>query len=112
MRVFTRWIKLPLDVSVQRSQHADARHHRRAVEFNDEKQGFNRGLPFLEQLLSLRQAGDVIAGIAQSHELTPTRQQDRIIERTGPGGSELRSCDQLSAFRDGLSAQVAFFSAA
>jgi hypothetical protein len=50
--------------------------------------------------------------MAQSHQLAPTRQQDRIIETTGPSGSELRSCDQLSAFRNGLSAQAAFLFAA
>jgi hypothetical protein len=30
----------PADVSVQRFQHADARHHGRAVEFDNQKQGF------------------------------------------------------------------------
>jgi hypothetical protein len=74
--------------------------------------GFDRGLPFLEILLSLRQFHDVVGGIAQSHQPAPTRQQDGIIERTDPGGSGLGSCDQLSAFRDVLSAQVAFFFAA
>jgi hypothetical protein len=47
----------------------------------------------------------------QSHEPAPSLQQDGIIERTGPGGSGLGSCDQLSAFRDVLRAQLAFFSA-
>ncbi len=34
---------------------------------------FYRGLPRIEILLGFRQAGDVVAGIAQSHELAPTR---------------------------------------
>jgi hypothetical protein len=53
---------------------------------------------------------DVVGGIAQSHEPEPSLQQDGIIERTGPGGSGLGSCDQLSTFRNVLRAQLAFFS--
>jgi hypothetical protein len=45
MRV--RGIKLPHEASVQRSQHADARHHGRAVELDDQKQGFDRSLPLV-----------------------------------------------------------------
>jgi hypothetical protein len=75
-------------------------------------QATDRGLPFLAILLSLWQACDVVAGIAQSHQPARTRQRDRIIERASPGGRGLRSCDQLSAFRDVLSGQVAFFFAA
>jgi hypothetical protein len=109
MRVFARCIEHPLDVAVQCPHDADAHHHSRPVELDDQEQGFDRGLPFLEILLSLRQFHDVVGGIAQSHQPAPTRQQDGIIERTDPGGSGLGSCDQLSAFRDVLSAQVAFF---
>jgi hypothetical protein len=44
-----------LDVSVQRSHDADARHHRRAaVAFGGQDQDFNGSLPFLELLLGLR----------------------------------------------------------
>ena len=75
-------------------------------------QATDRGLPFLEILLSLWQACDVVAGIAQSHQPARTQQRDRIIERASPGGRGLRSCDQLSALRDVLSGQVAFFFAA
>src|SRR5712675_1392678 len=50
MRVFARRIKHPLDVSVQRSHHADARHHGGPVEFDDEQQSLDRGLPLLEIL--------------------------------------------------------------
>ena len=52
---------------------ANARHHRGAVEFDNRERGFYHGLPLLEILLGFRQAGDVVAGIAQSHELAPTR---------------------------------------
>ena len=111
MRVFARRIEHPLDVAVQCPHDADAHHHGRPVELDDQEQGFDRGLPFLEILLSLRQFHDVVGGVAQSYQLAPTRQQDGIIERAGPGGSGLGSCD-LSAFGDAPSAQVAFFFAA
>jgi hypothetical protein len=65
------WLKRPLYVSVQRSQHANARHHGRAAELDDQEQGFDRGLPLLEQLLGLRQLYDVVGGVAQS--LTSSR---------------------------------------
>ena len=60
-------------MTVQSPQDADARHHGWAVEFDDQEHGFDRGLPLREMLFGLRQAGDVVAGIAQSHELAPTR---------------------------------------
>jgi len=90
MRVFARRIEHPLDVAVQCPHDADAHH---------------------QFLLSLRQFHDVVGGGAQSHQVAPTRQQDGIIERAGPGGSGPGPCD-LSAFRDAPSAQVAFFFAA
>ena len=43
------------------------------IELDDQEQGFDRGLPFLEILRGFRQAGDVVAGIAQSQQLAPTR---------------------------------------
>jgi hypothetical protein len=98
-----RRIEYPLDLSVQCPQHASARHHGRAVEFDDQEQGFYRGLPRIKILLGLRQAGDVVAGIAQS--------QDRIIEGTSPRGNGLQLCDQLSAFRNVLNVQFTFSSA-
>jgi hypothetical protein len=50
----------------------------------------------------------VVGGIAQSQQLAPTRQQDRIIEEASPSGNRLQLCDQLSVIRD----VQAFFSAA
>ena len=69
------------------------------------------GLPRFKILFVLRKLHDVVRVIAQSHELAPTRWQDRIIERTSPDGSRLETCDQLSAFRDVLNVQFAFSSA-
>jgi hypothetical protein len=60
--VFARWIKHPLDVSVQCPHDTDARHHGRPIEIDDQEQGFDRGLPFLEQLLSLGQLLDIFGG--------------------------------------------------
>ena len=57
-------------------------------------------LPFLEILVDLRQFHDVVGGIAQSQQLAPTRQQDRIIEEASPSGNRLQLCDQLSVIRD------------
>jgi hypothetical protein len=66
-------VEYAFDVAVQRPHHTDARHHGRPVELDDQEQGVARGLPLMEQLLGLRQAGDVVAGIAQSQQLAPTR---------------------------------------
>jgi len=85
--------------------------HWQVAGFGGVDQATDRHLPFLDILLSLRQACDVVAGIAQSHQLTPTRRQDKIVKGRAPGGSGLGSCDQLSAFRDVLRAQLTFFSA-
>jgi hypothetical protein len=54
MPVFAIRIKHPFDVAVQCPHDADARHHGGPVEFNDQEQGFDRGLPLLEVVLSLR----------------------------------------------------------
>ncbi len=51
--VFARRIKHPLDVSVQRPHHTNARHHGRAAELNDQEQGFDRGLPRFKILFGL-----------------------------------------------------------
>jgi hypothetical protein len=73
MRVFARRTKRPFDVPVQRPHDDDARHHGRPIEIDDQEQGFYHGLPLIEILFGLRQAGDLVVGIAQSHKLTPTR---------------------------------------
>jgi hypothetical protein len=40
MRVFAVWIERPFDVSVQRSQHADARMHQRSAALRCHEVGF------------------------------------------------------------------------
>jgi len=55
MMVLAVWIEHALEVSVQRTHHADARKHGRpAVAFGGQDQGFYRGLPFLDLLFGLR----------------------------------------------------------
>ena len=63
LRVFAGRIEYPLDVSVQRPQHADARHHGRAVELGDQEQGFYRGLPLVEILLGLGKLLNIVGGV-------------------------------------------------
>jgi len=46
-------VEHPLDVSVQRPHEANPRHHGRAIELDDQEQGFYRGLLLLEILLGL-----------------------------------------------------------
>ena len=60
MRVLARGIKLANVAAVQRSHDTDARHHGRAVEFDNQEQGFYRGLPLLEILLGLGKLLDII----------------------------------------------------
>jgi hypothetical protein len=112
MRVFARLIKHPFDIPIESPQHADARMHQRSTIFCGHDQRLDRGLPRFKILFGLRKLHDVVGGIAQSHQLAPTRQQDRIIEGTSPGGNGLQLCDQLSVFRDVPNVQFALFSAA
>jgi hypothetical protein len=91
MRVFPRSIKLPLDVSVQCSQEANTRHHGRAVEFDDQEQGFDRGLPLLEILLGLGKLLDIVRGV---FEVTSWRPWGR-----GMGSSKTR--DQSAMMQPG-----------
>jgi hypothetical protein len=59
-----------------------------------------------------RQAGDAVAGIAQSHGFAPPGSRTGSSKRRAQTATGFKLCDQLSAFRDVLSAQLAFFSAA
>ena len=56
MRLFLRWVKRSLNVSVQCSHDADASKHRRPIELNDQEQGFDRGFVPVGYLV----AGDVM----------------------------------------------------
>jgi len=85
MRVLVRRIKLALDVSVQCSQHANARHHGRAVELDDQEQRFYRGLPLLDILLGLGKLLDILGSVLEGDELTAAGQGNGIVEGAGPG---------------------------
>ena len=67
LRVFAR-IKHPLDVSIECSHHANARHHGRALELDDQEQGFYRGLPLIEILLGFGKLLDIVRGVLESFE--------------------------------------------
>ena len=62
--------KRSFDVAV--AQHPDTGMHHE-VRLGGVDQATDRGLPFLEVLLCLRQFLDVIGSIAQSQQLAPTR---------------------------------------
>jgi hypothetical protein len=61
-------------VSVQCSHHANARHHGRPVEFDYQKQGFDRGLPVVEQLLGFGKLLDVFGGVLERDEMATAGQ--------------------------------------
>ncbi len=63
MGILARGVRRQLNVSVQCPHDADARHHRRAVELDDQEQGFDRGLPLVEQLLGRGELLDVFGGV-------------------------------------------------
>ena len=73
MRVFARWVKRPLKVSVQCTHDADAREHCRAAGRRDQDQRFHRRLPLWRLMLGLRKLCDVIAGILEGDELAAAR---------------------------------------
>jgi hypothetical protein len=97
MRVFAIRIERPLNVSVQCPQDADARHHGGPAELDDQEQGFDRGLPLLEQLFGLRKLLDIVRGVPQGDELATVGEWNRIIERprfqprsaTAPRGADV-----------------------
>jgi hypothetical protein len=69
MCVLARGIKRPFDVSVQCPHDTDAGHHGRPIEIDDQGQGLDRGLAFLEILLGLRKLRDVIAGVCTENPI-------------------------------------------
>jgi hypothetical protein len=69
---------------VQRPHDADARHHGRAVMFDDQKHCFDRSLPFIELLFSLGELLDISGGVLEGDELATARQRDRIVELALP----------------------------
>ncbi len=69
MRILARGIKLPNVAAVQCPHDANARHHGRAIELDDQEQGFDRGLPLLEILLGLGKLLDILGGVLEGNEL-------------------------------------------
>jgi len=57
----------------QRPHHADSRVHQEVTAFGSADQATDCALPLLEILPGLGKFHDVVGGIAQSHELAPTR---------------------------------------
>jgi len=47
----------------------DARHHGRAIEFDDQEQSFYRGLPLLEILLGRGKLLNIVGGVLEDNEL-------------------------------------------
>jgi hypothetical protein len=101
MMVLVRWIKHPLDVTVQGSHDADPRKHRRPAFRCEQDQRFHRRLPFRRLVLGFRQPGDVGPGILERDELAAVRQDDRILECSLPAA---RSGTRLPIMRHVLAA--------
>jgi len=99
MRVFARRIKHPLDVPIERPQHADARHHGWPVEFDHQEQGFDRGLPILEILFDLGKLLDIVRGVLEGNE-SVVAQGPR--EMSSPRRPIIAQTDRRKAVRDGL----------
>lgn len=59
MRLFARWIKDALDMTVQGSHDADGREHRGAAKRRNQDQHFLCRLPLRRRVLRLRKLGDI-----------------------------------------------------
>ena len=99
MRVFALRIKHPLDVPIERPQHADARHHGGPVVLDDQEQGFDRGLPILEILFDLGKLLDIVRGVLEGNE-SVVAQGPR--EMSSPRRPIIAQTDRRKAVRDGL----------
>jgi len=84
MGIPARGIKRPNVAAVQCPHDADARHHGRAIELDDQEQGFDRGLPLIDVLLSFGKLLNIVRGVLEGDELATTGQRNRIIEGAGP----------------------------
>ena len=73
MRMLSRCSEHPLDIPIESPQHTDARMHQKSAIFCGHDQRLDRGLPRLKILFGLGKLHDVVGGIAQSHQLAPTR---------------------------------------
>jgi hypothetical protein len=72
MRVLAIWIKRPLNVSVQRPQHADTGMQEGASVLRGHDQRLDCGLPFWKVLFGLAQLHDVVSGLLQDEKLLPS----------------------------------------
>jgi hypothetical protein len=70
----------PVDVPIKCPQHADVRVHHEIAAFGSADQARNRGLPFFEALLTLRQLHYVVGGILERDEPAAAWQPDRVVE--------------------------------
>jgi hypothetical protein len=95
MRMLSRCSEHPLNVPIDSPHRADARVDQQVAAFGGADQAIPR-----YPAKPLRQACDAVAGIAQSHQLAPTRQQDRIIERAGQAAAGLDRA--ISYLRSGM----------
>ena len=62
-----------------------ARKHGWPAEFDNQEQGFNRGLPLLEILLGLGKLLDIVRGVLEGDELAAAGQGNGIVEGARPG---------------------------
>jgi hypothetical protein len=84
MGIFAGRFEHPLDMPVQGPQHADPRMHQEVAAFGHTDQTTDRGLPFCEVLLGLRQIHDGIGTVFERDELSTARQRYRIVELSLP----------------------------
>jgi hypothetical protein len=59
--------------------------------FLESAQGFDRGLPLLDQLLGLWKLGDVSASVFEGDELATVGKGDRIVKRSFPAAISLHA---------------------
>ena len=78
LNVLTTW-------QVQCPHDADARHHGRAIELDDQEQGFDRGVPLLEMLLGLGKPPEIVRGVLEGDEVATAGQGNAIVEGVRPG---------------------------
>ena len=111
MRMLSRCSEHSLNVPVDSPHHVDAR----IGKSRPSAAPIRQPIAVCHSSISCSAFGrcEVVAGIARSHQLAPTRQQN-IGSSKGRAqvAAGLGSCDQLSAVTDVLRAQLAFFSAA
>jgi hypothetical protein len=79
-----RPVKLPFDVTIERSHHADPGEHRRATALGNQQKRLHRGLPFCGIVFGLGELGDVEGGVLQCDQLAALCPWDRLFEFSRP----------------------------